>query len=374
MLQIDAAAADPITRTAALLSLICGLMSLLFGCMYIIRFGTMRKPYKAASWAEEAQKTKTSIAWNVWVMLAIPAAWLAWSILLFITCIMAFVWRTGAGEDPPVTTLSPHARLALRLAVTVVFALGVIYFVLIVTTFRRYGDAMDAEWRQRVMGWAKEGPAYTYVDRPSYRSYAPSSLPRSSWSPRRAPPIIVVPPNLPPFRPSSVTVLSPTSHSVASSAASAEKVPPPTSMEPNGNPAGRRVAFASSSETIPPEAGLPSAPVTAALTWPRAFSRRLDFSLRHPPFKTAKVVDLRFLASAKWEMPEVLREHDVVQDDWDRFVLVRIVLFLGYIYSIQLHFSVGSIKCMGWNTLLTSEQPSFSAPTCRCGCCPPLEL
>ncbi|KAJ7142419.1 hypothetical protein C8R44DRAFT_602986 [Mycena epipterygia] len=52
MLQIDAAASDPIARTTALLSLISALMSLLFGSMYIIRFGTMRKMYKAANWAD----------------------------------------------------------------------------------------------------------------------------------------------------------------------------------------------------------------------------------------------------------------------------------------------------------------------------------
>lgn len=52
MLQIDAAASDPIARTTALLSLISALMSLLFGSIYIIRFGTMRKMYKAASWAD----------------------------------------------------------------------------------------------------------------------------------------------------------------------------------------------------------------------------------------------------------------------------------------------------------------------------------
>ena len=70
-------------------------MSLLYGCMYIVRFGTMRKTYKAAEWAtvrillyrvklpllinnQEAQKSRTGIFWNVWVLLAMPAAWLAW--------------------------------------------------------------------------------------------------------------------------------------------------------------------------------------------------------------------------------------------------------------------------------------------------------
>jgi len=51
MLQIQSAAADPLIRYSALLSLLCALMSLLYGCMYIIRFGTMRKTHKAAEWA-----------------------------------------------------------------------------------------------------------------------------------------------------------------------------------------------------------------------------------------------------------------------------------------------------------------------------------
>ncbi|KAF9564917.1 hypothetical protein CPC08DRAFT_220158 [Agrocybe pediades] len=51
ILQIESAVDDPVIRYAALLSMICALVSLLFGCMYIIRFGSMRKTYKAAEWA-----------------------------------------------------------------------------------------------------------------------------------------------------------------------------------------------------------------------------------------------------------------------------------------------------------------------------------
>ncbi|KAJ6541625.1 hypothetical protein B0H19DRAFT_856283, partial [Mycena capillaripes] len=50
MLQI-AGATNPITRTSALFSLICAIMSLVYGCLYIIRFGTMRKMHKASSFA-----------------------------------------------------------------------------------------------------------------------------------------------------------------------------------------------------------------------------------------------------------------------------------------------------------------------------------
>ena len=51
ILQIPSAALDPVTRYAALLSLICALMSLLYGCIYIIRFGMMRSTCRAAEWA-----------------------------------------------------------------------------------------------------------------------------------------------------------------------------------------------------------------------------------------------------------------------------------------------------------------------------------
>ncbi|KAH6916441.1 hypothetical protein BKA70DRAFT_1092833, partial [Coprinopsis sp. MPI-PUGE-AT-0042] len=152
ILQIDAAATDAITRYTALGSLICALMSLLYGCMYIIRFGTMRKPYKAAEWALEAQKSKTAIFWNVWVMLAMPAVWLSWSLILYICCIMAFVWRTsthGVDRGP----LSDQGLLAVRVGVTVLLGLGMLYGALVLLTFRRYGDVMDLAWKQRVKTW-----------------------------------------------------------------------------------------------------------------------------------------------------------------------------------------------------------------------------
>ena len=52
ILQIPEAADDPITRGTALLSLICALMSLLYGCIYIMRFGTMRSMYQSSMWDE----------------------------------------------------------------------------------------------------------------------------------------------------------------------------------------------------------------------------------------------------------------------------------------------------------------------------------
>jgi hypothetical protein len=52
LFQITEAVDDPVTRTAALLSLICALMSLCYGCMYIVKFGMMRNMFHASRWAE----------------------------------------------------------------------------------------------------------------------------------------------------------------------------------------------------------------------------------------------------------------------------------------------------------------------------------
>ncbi len=51
MFQIQGAAEDPVTRYLAFWSLICALLSLLYGCLFSVRFATMRKAYKAAEWA-----------------------------------------------------------------------------------------------------------------------------------------------------------------------------------------------------------------------------------------------------------------------------------------------------------------------------------
>ncbi|KII83378.1 hypothetical protein PLICRDRAFT_95936 [Plicaturopsis crispa FD-325 SS-3] len=151
MFQVPSAADDPVVRTPALLSLICALMSLSYGCMYIVRFGTMRSMYKASKWAEEARKTNTVIWWNVWVLLAMPGIWLAWSMILFIVSILSFVWRTGSTADPAdPSALPPHAALGPRIAVTAVFALGTVYFALIVRTLKRYGSAMNTRERRAV--------------------------------------------------------------------------------------------------------------------------------------------------------------------------------------------------------------------------------
>ena len=52
VLQIQDVTQNVVTRTMALLSLISALVSLIFGCIYILRFSAMRTMRKAAKWAE----------------------------------------------------------------------------------------------------------------------------------------------------------------------------------------------------------------------------------------------------------------------------------------------------------------------------------
>ena len=52
MFQVDSIVNEPITRTAALVSLVFALWGLIYGGVYILRFGTMRSMYKATSWAQ----------------------------------------------------------------------------------------------------------------------------------------------------------------------------------------------------------------------------------------------------------------------------------------------------------------------------------
>lgn len=92
------------------------------------------------------------------MLLAMPAVWMAWyfssilspkyrlidnvprSMLLFVVCILSFVWRTGSVADTqqPVR-LSPGGALVARIAITAVFALGMFFMAMIVRTLKRYG-------------------------------------------------------------------------------------------------------------------------------------------------------------------------------------------------------------------------------------------
>lgn len=68
--------------------------------------------------------------------------------MLFITSIMAFIWRSGpSSEGQRFFQEGPSTRIAI----SVVLLLGLGYFIRLVGTFRRYGDLMDQVWRDRIL-------------------------------------------------------------------------------------------------------------------------------------------------------------------------------------------------------------------------------
>ncbi|TFL00158.1 hypothetical protein BDV98DRAFT_650534 [Pterulicium gracile] len=182
--QIPTPASDPLTRNFALVSLTCALMSLSYGCVYIVRFGAMRSMSRASRWAEEARKSNTVIWWNVWVMLAMPAIWLAWAMIWFITTILCFVWRSGSSSDPEeYPPISTKNALIPRIIISAVFVVGIVYFGLIVKTLRGYGTArsygMQGRWMDEERVRNREGRARNGGGREE-GYFSPGSSPRSA--------------------------------------------------------------------------------------------------------------------------------------------------------------------------------------------------
>ncbi|KAF8624608.1 hypothetical protein AX17_007101 [Amanita inopinata Kibby_2008] len=150
---------NALVQCTALMSLISALMSLTYGCLYIIRFETMRRPYKAMQWAWDALNTSRSVWWNVFILLALPSVWLAWSLTLFLVCIMAVVWQTsnnlkGLGLLP----------LSVQIAVSAFLFVGLVYLGLVVFTFSRYDDVLDKSWAQRLKSIVNSGLANAHID------------------------------------------------------------------------------------------------------------------------------------------------------------------------------------------------------------------
>jgi len=58
---------------------------------------------------------------------------------MFFVAILAFVWTTGSISDNPQPP-SSRPELVIRIVITAIFALGLLYFALIVFTFKSYGN------------------------------------------------------------------------------------------------------------------------------------------------------------------------------------------------------------------------------------------
>lgn len=76
--------------------------------------------------------------------------------MLYIVCIMAFVWRSGTSGLESSLNLSSRAELVIRIIISVILAIGVLYFILVMNTLRRYGDSMDKQFKKELDRLARE--------------------------------------------------------------------------------------------------------------------------------------------------------------------------------------------------------------------------
>jgi hypothetical protein len=88
---------------------------------------------------------------------------------------MAFMCRVRVGISIP--TAPPREDFALRMLICLIFAIGVIYAILIINTLRRYGTNMDEAWKCRIDGFRRQ-PSKSRED-----DFIPSNDPRSPRSP-----------------------------------------------------------------------------------------------------------------------------------------------------------------------------------------------
>ncbi|TDL17467.1 hypothetical protein BD410DRAFT_831489 [Rickenella mellea] len=141
LLQISDAAQNAPTRFFALVSLLSALWCIIYSCMFIMRFGNMNHGNQAHRWAKESEVTSKNIFWNVWVMFALPAVWLAWSIIFFCIAILTFICTTGKNTDTPSNLPGTEkGAWGIRLPLLGFFSLGVLYFLLIIRTFGAFSD------------------------------------------------------------------------------------------------------------------------------------------------------------------------------------------------------------------------------------------
>ena len=167
-LQINEAGLHPFTRLTALLSLECAFMSLLFCALYLARFHSLRDVEKGMSWifvsgscflcskrsdtdlvSKAAAQTSTPLYWNMWLFLALPAVWLAWSLIFFSTSLLSFVWTSGDRRVPELAPFTDDDTMDVmpmsfrvftplwpRIILTVVFTFGLGMGLLVMKAFK----------------------------------------------------------------------------------------------------------------------------------------------------------------------------------------------------------------------------------------------
>ncbi|KAG6808016.1 hypothetical protein H0H92_005671 [Tricholoma furcatifolium] len=153
-LQLSGGLSDGIVRTFLFLSLSFAFMSVLYGCIFWVRFSTMHPVHKAFAWAKDSKNEGYHIIWNTWILLSMPMTWLSWSLIFYVAGIMSYIWRTPWVIPGP--TMSSSFELISKLSPSLVLVLGILHFVVIARALHEYGSPMDKKWRATVQQAAEK--------------------------------------------------------------------------------------------------------------------------------------------------------------------------------------------------------------------------
>ncbi|KIK69933.1 hypothetical protein GYMLUDRAFT_53064 [Collybiopsis luxurians FD-317 M1] len=189
---------DPITRTGVMLSFICAGIALLCGSFCLLRFGSMRKMPKAAKWIQEAHKSDQLMWWNSFIVVSMPATWLAWAVLFFLATMMSYIWNNSFQNNSAVNQISEHTAQSLRITITAVLGFGILSVgALALSLSSKFGDSLDRKFISQVDHHSRRGqpddrfkditesPESAYVSFPALQSQSLVQLPPASSDFRR---------------------------------------------------------------------------------------------------------------------------------------------------------------------------------------------
>lgn len=258
---------------------------------------------------------------------------------------MAFVWRTGSTSDGNIVPLSPAHALGPRVTITTLLILGVFYFLAITNTFRRYGAVMDEAWKDRVIQWAQ--------DKSSKSSNFLTAGPRMDAFPLSSLPI-----QIPQYSKWTGSVHLPSQQDILPEINTNGPRPPVEDVESADSttdsfdiyvePPSRPASLTGSIDSLPDainyldpalsptftvEPATPDVSYTVPYADPDYVPGIPDDQFRFMnepisvpapmPFRSTKVIDLRYLSIVGGRMPEYIFRRGISNETWNQFINVR---------------------------------------------------
>ena len=94
---------------------------------------------------QHCQLHADNLLWNIWVLLSLPAVWLAWPAIDFFIVIALLLWKVAPGggginESPPGTSQDADI-LGPRIVVTATWAIGVFHIFMVAKSFLAWSGA-----------------------------------------------------------------------------------------------------------------------------------------------------------------------------------------------------------------------------------------